>query len=221
MKIAIITAGVGDELYSPSIVHSGVDYISFSDKIHNVHIWNQKQILDFTIDGRFKNRRNAKIYKIMPQIMIPGYDYYLWVDSVCEVIESPFSIVEKYLKNSDIAVFKHRERDCVYKEIDECIKLDVDHCDLLVKQKDDFIKTGYPDNNGLYELPVIGWKNTQKSRELSMRWWEIICRYTSRDQTTLPFVLWSMSLSPMILPGIVNGGLNNNTIMTQTRTRRR
>ena len=59
----------------------------------------------------------------------------------------------------------------------------------------------YPHNNGLYECPVIIRKNNIKTQTLGLRWWETICKYSSRDQLSMPFVLWSLNIKPRILPG--------------------
>lgn len=219
MKIAILTALVGDrdKIATPTVIHKDVDYISFSDRQWDASIWQQRPIVDFSNDSEYRNRRNAKIYKIMPMIMVPGYDYYLWVDATHDVIENPYSIIETYLKDNDIAVFRHRQRNCVYKEMDEIQRLGIDHLDILLKQYQDYKSVGFPEEYGLFELPVMAWKNTEKSKQVSLRWWEVICKYCSRDQISLPFVLWSLNITPSIIPGIVNGGLFNNTIMTQTR----
>jgi len=219
MKIAIITGLCGDRdrISNPTVIHEGVDYISFSDKPWPNTIWRQNNIIDFTFDSTYKNRRNAKIYKIMPMIMAPGYDYYFWVDATHDVIEHPIHIIQKYLNHSDIAVFKHRERNCVYDEIEELKKLEYDYKEVLTKQSEIFRNVDFPVNYGLYELPVIAWRNTRQSQKLALRWWEFICGHSSRDQISLPFILWSLSMRPAILPGRVNGGLWNNNIMTQTR----
>ena len=76
---------------------------------------------------------------------------------------------------------------------------------------------GYPRNNGLYELPVSIRKNTDNIKILNLRWWEQICRYSSRDQISMPFVLWKTNITPKLLPGYANGGLNANPIMPQVR----
>ena len=47
----------------------------------------------FSIDNRYANRRNAKIYKIMPHLFVPGYDYYIWVDATHAVKMDPKEIV--------------------------------------------------------------------------------------------------------------------------------
>ena len=180
-------------------------------------MWEQRVALDFTLDDRFNGRRNAKIYKVMPQMFLPDYDYWFWVDSTHSVIIHPKEIIEKYLGDSEIGLWKHTDRDCAYSEANIIKNLNYDHIDLVDRQIEYYKSVGYPVNNGLYELPVSIRKNTDKIKILNMRWWEQICRYSSRDQISMPFVLWKTGIQPKLLPGYANGGLNANPIMPQVR----
>ncbi len=220
MKIAIITSlfGLHTKLRDPSKKFDGVDYIAFVDKKHEgCDVWEQRVALDFTLDDRFNGRRNAKIYKVMPQMFLPDYDYWFWVDSTHSVMIHPKEIIEKYLGDSEIGLWKHTDRDCAYSEANIIKNLNYDHIDLVDRQIEYYKSVGYPVNNGLYELPVSIRKNTDKIKILNMRWWEQICRYSSRDQISMPFVLWKTGIQPKLLPGYANGGLNANPIMPQVR----
>lgn len=87
MKTAIYTSIVGNRanLLTPPVVHDGVDYIAFVDKFYgNQGVWQQINISDvagsFSMDERYVNRRNAKIYKVLPHLFLPQYDLTIWVD---------------------------------------------------------------------------------------------------------------------------------------------
>lgn len=225
MKIAILTALCGnkEKLVNPSVVHSGVDYIAFVDKEWpNATVWNKKNLVSFSSDPRFSHRRNAKPYKIMPHLFAPGYDFYFWVDVSHDVVADPFDICNKYLINSDVAVFKHTDRNCVYKESEILKHLNYDHLDLIDRQIEYYKSLKYPENNGLYELPVSVRKNSEKTQILNMKWWEHICKYTSRDQLSFPVCLWETGITPNILPGYANGfnsngSIGNNSLIPQVR----
>ena len=65
-------------------------------------------------------------------------------------------------------------------------------------------------------------KNTYISTVASLKWWEYICKYSSRDQLSFPVALWECNITPSILPGFCNGynsqgRLGNNDLMPQTR----
>ena len=220
MKIAILTALCGNReaLVNPPIIHDGVDYHAFVDNEWPLAtIWKQHKIIDFSKDEKYKSRRNAKPYKIMPNLFLPGYDYYFWVDVSHTVHANPFNVCETYLKDSDIALFRHTQRNCLYDEAAVLKEIGYDYSELIDSQISYYKNKNYPNNNGLYELPVSIRKNTDRISQVNMRWWELICKYSSRDQISLPYVLWEFGITPTILPGFANGngGYWANDIMPQ------
>ena len=221
MKIAVITSisGINNKLINPSKVFDNVDYHAFVDDITENSIWKQHKNLDFTIDKQYKGRRNAKIYKILPNLFLPEYDYYFWADSTHEVIVDPHHVVNNIINNSDIALFKHPQRNCVYDEANELINLNYDHINLIQEQKKYYELNNYPKNNGLYELPCSIRKNTEVINRMNLMWWEIICKYSSRDQISLPYVLYKLKINPYILKGCANCGFYGNNIIPQVRNK--
>lgn len=229
-KVAIITSisGNKDILYDPEIKYEEADYFAFVDQYYDCRVWNQKRLYDFSIDKNFsvyktyKNRRNAKIYKILPEFFIPNYEYYIWLDGTHELKQSPNTLIETYLKNNDISVFKHIERNCVYQEAKTIEKLGFDTVDNLNRQIDFYKSENFPENYGLFELSCFLRKNIFTIRTMDLLWWEMICRYSSRDQMSFPFVIWKLGIIPSILPGYANGvgslGYEgNNTIAPKIR----
>lgn len=218
-KIAVITSicGLNSNLKDPDIVFDGVDYISFVDREHNTNVWKQINALDFSLDDNYRGRRNAKIYKVIPQMFLPDYDYWFWVDSTHELIMNPYDVIENYLKDSEIGLWKHTTRDCVYDEADIVNILGYDHNYLVNNQIDYYKSVNYPIKNGLFELPALIRKNTDKIKVMNLRWWEQICKFSSRDQISFPYVLWKTNITPTILPGWANGGLHQNPIIPQVR----
>jgi len=220
-KVAIITAICGNvaKLHTPNNIFKDVDYFAFVDKPQKCEGWTQLPALDFSLDSLYRNRRNAKIYKIMPHLFFPDYNYWIWHDPTHEVIENPLEFCEQYLHNKDLGVFKHTHRTCIYEEASELLKLKYDLPENIHRQMDYYRSQCYPKNNGLYELPTFIRKNTDKIKVLNLRWWEQICKYSSRDQLSLPFVAWKTAVSICTLPGYANGGLHKNKLIPQIRTK--
>jgi hypothetical protein len=224
-NIAIITAvsGLKYGLSTPTVIHSNVDYFAFVDKSYDVKAWNQIIISNFTCDKRFTARRNAKIYKIIPHLYFPNYKFLIWVDSTHDVIKDPEMICEKYLKDNDIAVFKHTERTCCYEEANEIKELNFDNINDIDRQIKFYKEEKMPENFGLFELPVNIRKNTKSIECLNLKWWEQICRFSSRDQVSFPYCLWKLNIKPSIIPGFANGinpstgKIGNNELIPQVR----
>ena len=227
MKIAIVTSMFGDRdvLQRPYSVFKDVDYYAFVDRHHECDIWKQTIGCQFSVDDRFAARRNAKIYKIAPELFVPGYDYYFWVDATHEVVIDPKEIIETYLKDSILGCFKHTTRNCVYDEGNEIINLGLhyDYPENVVSQLNKYYSEGFPQQNGLWEMSVFIRKNTPEIQRLNLMWWEQICRYSSRDQISFPYCLWKTNITPIQLPGFANGinintgRIGNNPIMPQIR----
>lgn len=206
-KIAIITSLVGncDLLNDPSIIYDNADYFAFVDVENYSGLWNIRKPYQFSKIDRFSNRRNAKIFKILPQLFLPKYDYFFWVDVTHDVLVNPQEIIDEYLVENDMAVFNHRERDCVYNEANAIRKAKKDD-DYLLDIHLEFLRDEkMPYEYGLFELPAFVRKNNDRMTEMSLCWWEQICAFCSRDQLSLPYVFWKLNIKPSIMPGLVNG----------------
>lgn len=225
MKIAIITARIGntDTLSKPSVVYDCADYYAFTDKNVNNSIWNCiNPTLFSTVQFEYSNRRDAKIYKILPNLFLPDYDYYFWVDPTHDVLVNPVTIINDYLKDSEIAVFKHRERNCIFNEATTILQANKENKNLMIEQMNFYADNNMPKQFGLFELPAFVRKNSQNMTKLCLCWWEQICKFSARDQLSLPFVLWKFGITPSIMPGLVNGWdvkHLQSKLITQTRAK--
>jgi hypothetical protein len=204
-KIAVVTASIGTkDIKDPPLLFDNTDFYAFVDesKLNVKDSWKRNKFLDFSLDAVYKNRRNAKIYKVLPHLFIPDYDYYIWIDSTHYVAMDPNKIIEDLLSDSDIAVFKHPERDCVYEEAAFVKEINYDHHHLIDSVIDLYQNQNYPRNSGLYENPARIQRNTPEIQKLMLSWWEMICNYTSRDQITFPYALKQNNIIPAIIPGL-------------------
>ena len=63
-----------------------------------------------------------------------------------------------------------------------------------------------PQNYGLFEMSTFIKKNTPIIKTFDLLWWEHICKFSSRDQISLPFVLWKLGdkINYKILKGYSN-----------------
>jgi len=214
MKIAVVTSSIGTNRLLDPIPFDGVDYHAFVDYNASNNKWITHPTISFSSDPTYSNRRNAKVYKILPFAFLPDYDYYFWVDSTHILEANPLEVIEKYLSDTDVAVFKHPQRDCIYIEGEFVKKIEFDHANLLEDQLAFYSDMCYPKNNGLYELPVRVQKNTKLTQQMGWMWWEQICMFSSRDQISFPFVCHQLGIKPSILPGVANT-IRGNKIMPQ------
>jgi len=214
MKIAVITSSIGANKLLDPIPFEGVDYHAFVDTNSSNDKWVTHSPISFSNDPIYSNRRNAKVYKVLPFAFLPEYDYYFWVDSTHILEANPAEVIEAYLKDSDVAVFKHPERDCIYIEGNFVKQIGFDYSNLLEDQLSFYKDIDYPKHNGLYELPARVQRNTELTQKMGWMWWEQICMFSSRDQISFPFVCHQLGIKPSILPGKANG-IRQNSVMPQ------
>lgn len=147
--------------------------------------------------------RKAKIHKILSHVYFPDHEYTLWVDG-CIAITTPFyfaDLIEDYLGRSDIVVFKHRRRQCIYAEAKECIAQKKDAPAVIRRQMKMYRADGYPEDNGLIEGCVILRRHSRKIIRFNEMWYDIITRYSRRDQLSFNYVAHQLKMKVRYWPG--------------------
>jgi hypothetical protein len=233
MKIAIITGLAGSEEHSiqdpaTNFSYPGtIDYYAFVDRPHSVQVWRQLPLPDFSIiDHTFKDRRNARMIKILGSFLVPGYDYYIWHDQYCDVAVNPVIIVKEFLKDNLFAVFAHPERNCVYQEIAEMQQRGLngfryyDHNENFELFKRFLEQEGFLKEQGLFETSSFVYKNHPSVTRFMLSWWELICKYSSRDQISFAYLMKKYQMPHSILPGSGQWYTYNNPLIPQVRFHR-
>ena len=211
-KIAVITASIGSlDLYNPIEFHDTVDYHAFvkGPAVHKKDGWIRHEAPNFSVDNHYKNRRDAKLPKVLPQLVLPGYDYYVWIDCTNKLVVNPKVMIDKYLIEHDIAGFLH-DRKCVYEEIDICKSHKLDHKNRLDKTEEFLKNNKFPTKMRFTENTCRIQRNTPTINNMCLMWWDLICQFSSRDQLTLPFALWKNKVEINLMPGKAQG---NNPYM--------
>lgn len=134
---------------------------------------------------RFKDpRRNSRIHKILIH-KYSDADITIWIDGNMRFVIPPEQVIEKYLGDYDMAMFRHGGRDCIYDEALECAKLGLDEVETIIEQATHYEKAEYPKHKGLLSGFFIIRRNTQKTRDLNEAWWADYTRFCRRDQISL------------------------------------
>jgi GT2 family glycosyltransferase len=156
------------------------------------------------VHNEFKDpNRNAKIHKVMPHLFFPDKEYSLWLDGSCK-IEFPFSIerlIQIYLSDTDFAVFRHPDRNCIYQEANVCLTRRLDDQETIRQQINRYTKEGYPSNNGLAECSILLRRHTPAVQKFNEAWWEEIKNGSRRDQISFNYVVRKTGLKIRYFPG--------------------
>ncbi|MEP6342607.1 MAG: glycosyltransferase domain-containing protein [Maricaulaceae bacterium] len=133
---------------------------------------------------RFRDvKRTCLWYKTHPHILFPNADHVVWIDSNIDFHAGAFDLLKAHEAISEIATFRHPDRDCVYKEAEAIKSLRLDRHQAVDIALNNFEKYSMPRNFGLYETNVL----YSKARDLQVRsffnlWWKFIFFGSRRDQ---------------------------------------
>ena len=136
-------------------------------------------------------------------------EYSIYHDGNIEMLIDPNEAVERWLKDTDIAVFAHPSRDCIYDEAVECVKLQKASASAVDLHMARYRQEGYPAHDGLAACWVVIRRHTETIRQLNELWWEEYTRGAKRDQLSFNYVCWRLGMRYEIIPGSLWGGTSD------------
>ena len=196
-KIAVYCCIIGkyDNVYEPIYHEPGIDYYMFTDldlpadsKWHKIDI---KNFAEYKIMSPYMLNRKIKM---LPYLYLPNYDYSLYVDGSIE-IAAPISPLIKEMGHTGLALHFHNQRDCIYDEY-WAVKYKKKADPKVMKlQLDNYRNAGFPKHWGLFENTILIRNHHNIAIEsLMQRWWLEYNNYPTRDQLSLPYLVWKMGL---------------------------
>lgn len=221
MRVAVYTAIFGniDRLWSVYPLAAGkADWVCFTDQnLREVGLWTDDNPPSLRKNTRemgvppvwqvreakatYGDRRTARHYKALPHYYLPDYDFWIWVDGNVRPLLPPERLVERYLGHSDLAIFKHPDRNCLYTEADFCAQRGKDRPKTLSRQTERYRAEGMPPGWGLPETRCVIRRNCRSIVDLNVCWWQQMERYSYRDQVSLPYCCWKAGFKWREIPG--------------------
>lgn len=165
-------------------------WLAFSDARFTEGDWELRHPYSKFASGR----RNSRAPKLLAHQFINA-DYSIWLDANIALKVDPQKLVDEWLKDHDIAAFKHPERKCVYEEATVCAVHKLDDIEAIIEQAKKYEDAGYGKNRGLAECNVIVRRHTSKVARFNESWWAEWCRGCVRDQISFPYALDQVGLS--------------------------
>lgn len=151
-------------------------------------------------EPRWDARRTARHYKAVPHRYMDA-DVWVWVDGNVRLLAAPEVIVDEYLGDADLAIFRHPDRQCLYVEAQFCASRGKDNAQTLHRQTAVYHEAGMPRNWGLPETRCVIRRNTPQMRDLGEAWWAELEQHSVRDQVSLPYVCWKAGVRWREIPG--------------------
>lgn len=191
-QIAVYTANVGryDRLTAP-VTAAGTRWVCFADvRLEAVAPW----------EVRLKSRQfrenvmEGKRFKCCPHLHLPNYRYSVWQDASVRLKVAPQVFLE-FLQGADIALMRHPNRDCAYREAKVCRDYRLDKPKRLRGQADRYRREGFPERWGLWDCSFIVRRHTPEVNVFGELWLAEIEANSRRDQISFPYLAWKMGIT--------------------------
>lgn len=202
-KLIVYTAifgDIGDQLHKPEKTGK-IEYVAFVDQVKAGRSTHNGWMLREPRWVRPDKRKQARQHKCLAHELFPDASYVLWVDGCLTPRQDVRQMVEYLLNEHDLAMFEHMERNCVYQEVEACLRLKKDVPQLMRDQVARYRGENYPYNNGLAETTAVLRRNTPKIQEFNRLWWEEIRNGSVRDQLSVDYVCWKLGITYAHLEG--------------------
>lgn len=189
-RVAVITANLGDFDKEKDPVEQTVpfDFYRFTDENFK---WRNRAMT---------SRLQARIVKTFGWQMVPEHQFYLWVDSSCQ-LSHPDSVKWFYdqMGMNDVVVFKHPNRNTIGEEEQYLKKRLANHCPYLTPRYenellDEQMAEINDPNLPLYASTAFMYRNTYDVKKMLKEWWYHISRYHTIDQLSFPHVLKNLKV---------------------------
>lgn len=200
-----------DRLFDLSNKSTSFKYICYIDNyllntLINNTIWELRPFPDYI--SNLDHARRNRFIKLHPHILFPEHEKSIYIDGNIDIITDPSDI----LNIDSINCLKHSERNCIYDEGDECIRIQKAPELQIRNQLKRYRQEGYPVNNGLIEGNIII-RNHHNPAVITLMeyWWKEILENTARDQLSFPYASWKTGIPYEIMENENPKSLNNNS----------
>lgn len=178
-----------DDLIQHSFICKDADYVCYTDKpVENPGIWEIRSLETRNLD----RVRSAKYYKLFAHELFPEYAYSFWIDANIDVITLQLEKRVDELINSGnlISANIHFERHCAYDEAQVCLFAKLDDPTVILDEVHYLESQKFPRGYGLFEMNMIFRQHHQeKNKRLMQDWWEMILKFSKRDQISFTYAL--------------------------------
>jgi hypothetical protein len=189
-KICVYTCITGeyDSLKDINYKDTDYDYLCFTN---NKKIKSDSWKVVY-INEDLDNLTLARKIKILGHEILKKYDITIWLDGAIELNKPLSTFIADCcnLKEYDMVGFNHRFRNCIYDEMDEVVYRFKEKAENVDKLYNFYKSENYPKNNGLIESTVLVRKNNNDINKLMKLWFEILHKYSRRDQLSFNYCLW-------------------------------
>lgn len=171
-------------------------WIAYTDVPEESKTWHTHESYE-----RFQSpRRNSRVPKMLSH-KFTETEYSIWIDGNLKLLKTLEEIVATYLKDHDIALFKHPDRDCLYDEGIVCAVNKLDDPEVIKRQLAAYEREGYATHKGLCECNFIVRRHTPKIKALNEKWFAEYSTYSARDQISFMYAVDQVGVRLNVIEG--------------------
>lgn len=198
-RLTVFTTVLGytDPLHEPP-KGSKADFVCFTDQKIKSTRWRIVRL-----DKQEKPKRLSKQIKALSHLYL-NTEWSLWIDCCFDCLIPPESLIGC----GEFVTFKHKERDNVYAESREVIRLKKAQEETVERQMLVYENSGFNTKrallNGLSNNGAVLRKHTDKVLAINESWSDELSTHSLRDQLSLDYVFWKHNYIPTRWPGTVD-----------------
>ena len=183
-----------EPIWAPHQPDSAVDYVLVSDATGPSRGWIHRSVDPSSFDSpRLANR----FQKMRFHEGLPAGDLSVYIDANIRPVGSLLPLLESFDESgADIGLYRHYSRNSVRSEARACLKRKkVEHPEAVEPELSFYESQGFPDDDGLWEGSIIAKRHDSPRLDAAMaEWWELYSRFQTRDQFSLPYIIWKHHL---------------------------
>ncbi len=198
-RVIVYTAlfGAYDTIPEPMLLPDNIDYKILTDQsVPGDSLWQRADLSLLPDTLRGDPVLCNRWCKMHPHLLFPDYEYSIYIDANIRIY-SDLTPLTAGLEEFPVAMFRHKNRDCVYDEIQACLTQKKD-TEAALKAHESLLRThGVPEQWGLLEASLIARRHRDPvCIALMEAWWQTFLQGSRRDQISLIDCLWQMGITP-------------------------
>lgn len=183
--IAVVTVACRGRKAHPAPALKGHRFLCFTDR-EAPRGWEKIELTKV-------NEETPRYIKTLAHrfVDLDSTDYIVWADATFLLKGGLRDYCDTHLKNSDIALYTHPKRDCIFREsivLNDSAKLSPEQHEKREVQMG-WYRTCVPKSAGLWATGILLRRPTAAAIAFGERWWDHIHRGCIRDQLSFPVVL--------------------------------
>ena len=194
MRVVLYTAIIGN--YDTLKNHIDIDWIDDYVCLTDSDMKSDTNRKVMKIEPKHENPvKSARYCKTHPYEYFPDADIAIRVDGQSQITRKDLfkKLLEAYREDTDIMLFRHPRRNCIYDEAEEIVKQQKEYWRFkwvnTKKQISEYRYEWFPKHYWLSATGLLMTMNTPRTIEMLDRWQEEIEKRTERDQLSFWYVM--------------------------------